>query len=105
MPANLRVQLEFYDVNLSWLGAYRSALNDGEPVSLAYDFERLGTFFVRVLDAGSRASTQPIRLRFSFMPAVDSCENNDDIGHSALLTNSTVQAFSFPASDVDWHRC
>ena len=104
VPDNLRLQVEVYDVNLSWLNVYRTAVNDGESVSVEYDIERLGTYFVRVIDADSHASTQPFELRFGFTPVVDPYENNDDSGHATVLTNAVVSAFSFPAGDVDWYK-
>lgn len=104
LPANLRPQIEIFDVNMAWLGVYGTAINTGEPLTVRYDIKRLGTYFARVVDAGSQASAQRFALHFAFTPVMDLHEDNDEIGRATLLTNGVVNAFSFPAGDYDYYK-
>lgn len=103
-PANMRTEVAIYGRHTEWLSVYRSAINDGDDLSLAYDVVQAGTYFVRVRDLNSRVSAGSYSLASGFSTASDAAEPNNRIGQASLLTTSSMSGKIFPRGDEDWYR-
>ncbi|MEI7672301.1 MAG: putative Ig domain-containing protein, partial [Deltaproteobacteria bacterium] len=62
-------------------------------------------YYLRINDADGKAYTTPYAFENTFTPVNDLYEENDTIGAAKLLPESgVVDAFVFPAGDLDWFK-
>jgi hypothetical protein len=104
MPSGMRGAISIYNVNGDYTYASAQANNDGEDVFRDYDVTVPGTWFIRIHDRDNMAHTDPYTLTTRFTPVVDGYEPNNTIGSAALMDQSPLSAFIFPAGDEDWYK-
>ncbi len=104
-PSDLRMEMAVYGPNLAWLGAYQTANNDGDAISLAYDAPAAGSYFLRVRAIDGQANpSEPYALSTSFVAALDPFEPNPDFARATDVQTSPLQARIFPPGDEDLFR-
>jgi hypothetical protein len=105
VPADLRMQINVYGQDLSWLGVYTTANNAGDDVFLTYDAAEAGTYYLRVRaeDSGSNPA-DAYTFTTVFTPAPDPFEPNHDALHAPWITSSPIEAYLFRGGEQDWYR-
>ncbi|MEI7671631.1 MAG: pre-peptidase C-terminal domain-containing protein, partial [Deltaproteobacteria bacterium] len=103
--ADMRGRIEIYNADYGYLWVANEGYHGGDNVFLNFNVDLTGIYYIRINDADGKAYTTPYAFENTFTPVNDPYEENDTIGAATLLPASgVVDAFVFPAGDLDWFK-
>ncbi len=103
VPAEMKGRIDFYGRNHEWI-TRKDAENPGEGVVLTVDIGKPGWYYFAVGDLSGGSYGSDYSLTLSFEPVIDE-EPNGEIGDATEVQPAeTVDAFIFPAGDVDFYK-
>ena len=113
-PSDMRASIAIHNRDISWIGVYETANNNGDNVYLSYDIPEDGFYYIRVTDYNGRAHLTPYQFTVTggspgyeppLTPATSENEPNSDYGEATYIAlEIDVSGTIDPADDYDWYR-
>ncbi|KPA11730.1 Peptidase domain protein [Candidatus Magnetomorum sp. HK-1] len=104
LPENMKISVDIYNQDLSYLYINKQAKNNGENVNLSFDTKNTGLYYIRIRDINGLGYTSPYTFKNIFTPVIDDNEPDNTFGDATQIKTNEIESFIFPNNDIDYYR-